>query len=313
MKLGLIGASAIAAKVTPVIQRIDSIEIVGVASQSSERGSEFATKHQVAFLGDYQSIYRNSNIDAVYITTANNDHEATIKDALISGKHVICEKPLVLRKDSAELLFKIAAENKLILIEGLMYRFHPQIIALKRKVLSNNYGRVLRVKANLSFDYGGNDMIKRRLESGGGALPDLGCYLIDFVNSFTEASPLVQQTTFKDSVSFNSYLKFESGLVAEITSSMAYPSLNTWEVICERASFSVNRYNPHERCESELTIINDESEKSIERVTSDGSGLDQFAAELINFGESIKGTVQPFISPAESISNADLLEQLIRT
>ena len=66
---------------------------------------------------------------------------------------------------------KLAEEKKLILMEGLMYRFHPQILELKKRIHSGKYGKILKIRASMSFDYGGIDAIKRRLESGGGALP----------------------------------------------------------------------------------------------------------------------------------------------
>lgn len=312
MNLAIIGASQIASKVMPAIKSCNKINLIGFASEDKVRSAEYAEKNQIKYLGNYEAVYQDPNINAVYITTSNDQHKSNIEKALLSGKHVICEKPLVLSHSLAVRLFQLAKDQNKILLEGLMYRFHPQIIELKKRVLSGNYGKPIKIKATLALDYGGESAIQRRLNSGGGALPDLGCYLIDFVNIISENDLLTRSTVLKERLGFSSYLQFKSGLVADISASMAYPSVNTWEVICEKASLSIHRFNPHEHIQSELTIINDESERTIEIIPASGSGLEQFVSEFKNFANAINGTTKIFVAPDESMRNAQILDQLLQ-
>ena len=312
MKIAILGASSIAAKILPTLKTLPMFEIAGVASTDRDRGSVFANDHGTLFLGDYQAVYQNRNINAVYVTTANQEHESCIENALLSGKHVLCEKPLVLTSAAARRLFELSKKMDLILLEGLMYRFHPQIREMLKHVHSGEYGSPRRINATFSFDYGTGLHLDRRLLNGGGALPDLGCYLIDFVSLISNGSPveIVQKMENQTAISFGAILKLKNGIIAEVRSLMTSPSINTWEVICERGSLSVNRYNPHEASESILQIVDDDSQLTSIKVPKDGSGLDQFKQQFINFHDSIVGKAQPFISADESICNAVLMDSI---
>ena len=110
MKIAILGASSITDKILPTLKTLTMFEVVGLASTNSVRGSAFAKDHGIPFLGDYQAAWDNRNIDAVYITTTNLEHETCIEKSLLSGKHVLCEKPLVLNSISARRLFDIWAD-----------------------------------------------------------------------------------------------------------------------------------------------------------------------------------------------------------
>ena len=123
IRLGLLGASNIAAKVLPSIRTVSEIEVVAVAAERPGAAEAFAKKHQIErFYGSYKECLADSNIDAVYISTLNNDHAAHIMQSLESRKHVLCEKPLIPTRAEAETSFALAAKKKLVLLEGFMYR-----------------------------------------------------------------------------------------------------------------------------------------------------------------------------------------------
>ena len=314
MKIAILGASSIAAKILPSLKTLPLFEWVGVASTNDERGLAFANAHHIPYLGHYEAIYNHNDIEAVYISTANSEHESCIENSLRSGKHVLCEKPLVLNAPAAQKLFGLSQQSNRILMEGFMYRFHPQIQELVKRVHSGEYGKVKNIYATFSFNFGHGPHLDRRLRKGGGALPDLGCYLIDFINLISQGSPIknIQKTEALTPTTFELQLQLENGIFVELRTSMLAPSINTWEVVCEKAALSINRYNPHERTETSLQIVNDESELTQVKFPSEGSGLDQFLAEFTNFHDTITGKTTPFISTKESICNAMMMD-LIRS
>ena len=310
MKIAILGASSIAAKIIPVIRTLGDFSLAGVASTDAIRGSTFANANEIPFLGGYSNVYEDKSIEAVYVTTANSMHEACIENALLSGKHVLCEKPLVLNLAASTRLFDLSRTMNLILIEGFMYRFHPQIQELVKRVHSGAFGRPIRINATFSFDYGGGPHVERRFQNGGGALHDLGCYLVDFVSLMSRRAPVKNVQIIEDHgpLSFGAVLYLASGIIAEIRSSMNAPSINTWEVVCERGSLSVNRYNPHDFTESVIRFVNNEGEFRYFPVAQTGSGLEQFACEFQNFYDTVTGNTSPFISPEESIYCSAILE-----
>lgn len=61
--------------------------------------------------------YSRQNVDAVYIGTPHPMHHRNCKDALLAGKHVLCEKPFTMDLEEMDELMKIAKQKKLFLME----------------------------------------------------------------------------------------------------------------------------------------------------------------------------------------------------
>jgi xylose dehydrogenase (NAD/NADP) len=312
MRLALIGASSIADKIFPAMSRVTSFEIAGVSSQDELRGRTFASRHDIPYLGLHETALTHPDIQAVYISTTNKTHERLIELALLNGKHVLCEKPLVLTGGAAIRLFGIAKERGLVLLEGFVYRFHPQIVEMLRRIQSGSYGLVKRIHASFCFDYGEGDPVTRRWSGGGGALPDLGSYLIDFMNLVAGGAEVhrVLHTEELTPRSFAVAMQLSNGVLVQLRAAMNLPSINTWEVICERGALSVNRFNPHESAESTLRVVDDESRLTSFTIASDGTGMEQFVAEFENFRSVIRGDASPFITAEQSIRNARVLERI---
>jgi predicted dehydrogenase len=87
--------------------------------------------------------------------------------------------------------------------------------------------------------------------------------------------------------------------------------LNTCEVVCDHAALSIQRYNPHEVAASEISVVNNDSERSVISVTADGSGLAQFVAEFDHFLRAVRHAEPAFVSAEQSIANAVLLERVL--
>lgn len=152
LKLGLLGASRIADKIVPLISGLDRLQIVGVAARSEDSARLFAVKHGLEkTFPTYDSCLADQSIDAVYISVLNSDHATLIERALLAGKHILCEKPLVLDGHEAQRLFEMARVRQLVLLEGLMYRFHPQIQKLLEFVNNGAVGQLQSVRAEFSF------------------------------------------------------------------------------------------------------------------------------------------------------------------
>ena len=89
------------------IEGVDVVAIVGRELASAERlGAGYGIE---TFDSDYRNVLRDPSIDAVHICTPNALHFAMAKDALLAGKHILCEKPLSTSIETAEELVKLAA------------------------------------------------------------------------------------------------------------------------------------------------------------------------------------------------------------
>jgi D-xylose 1-dehydrogenase (NADP+, D-xylono-1,5-lactone-forming) len=103
--------------------------------------------------------------------------------ALQAGKHVLCEKPFATSPTAAARCFDAAEAARWIVMEGFMWRHHPQTVLARRLVAEGAIGRLATIRAALSVDVPAGD-IRRSPALGGGALYDLGCYCVSAARLF---------------------------------------------------------------------------------------------------------------------------------
>ena len=88
------------------------------------------------------------DIEGLVIATPAETHYAMAKEALMSGKHVYVEKPLVLDIPEGEELIEIAADNNKTLMVGHLLHYHPVFVQLKQLAFSGALGRINYIYSN---------------------------------------------------------------------------------------------------------------------------------------------------------------------
>lgn len=185
---GIIGTGQIVRMMRPVLLGSPLLRIAAVAGSSPQAAAECAREFGAARgCADYRELLA-LDLDAVFIATPPHLHREMILAALAAGKHVVCEKPLVMN------LHELAeVENSLQRHPGLRFascssRFLccPPVRAARRMIASGRLGRILTVRLNISSEYpqpaAGQPEWKRRPEtSGGGLLMDWGPYDLDWL------------------------------------------------------------------------------------------------------------------------------------
>lgn len=133
------------------------IELVAVASRDPEKAEINAKNFGISkSYGSYEELLADASIEAVYLPLPNSLHSLWIRKAVEAGKHVLCEKPLSLTAKQAEESFHCAKQNHVQLMEGFMYRFHPQWIKVMEIVRSGIIGEFcLSSSASLRPGYAG--------------------------------------------------------------------------------------------------------------------------------------------------------------
>lgn len=91
---------------------------------------------------DYNDILKNPRVDAVCVAAPTNTHYELTKKSLLSGKHVLCEKPLAMTvKECQELKDLARAQNKVLMV-GHVFVFNAGIVWLKNYINSGELGRI---------------------------------------------------------------------------------------------------------------------------------------------------------------------------
>lgn len=178
IKWGIVGCGNIASKFTRDIALIDDAEISAVASRAVEKAQAFAEKHNARnAYGSYAELFRDTDVDIVYIATPHVSHAELSIQAMEHGKHVLCEKPLSLNAKEASAIIETSRRTRRFFMEALWTRFNPAIIEIKKRIDNGEIGEVKFINADFSFKVSGDlDSRVIALELGGGAILDIGIY-----------------------------------------------------------------------------------------------------------------------------------------
>ena len=144
-RIGIIGTGRIAERFIPEAKLVSGVSTQGVYNPHTDSALQFAAKWEINAYTKLEDFF--SVVDIVYIASPHETHYAYIKLALEYGKHVLCEKPMVLEKDKAEELFQYAKEQGLILFEGIKTAYCPGFNKLLGIACSGTIGSIRNVEA----------------------------------------------------------------------------------------------------------------------------------------------------------------------
>jgi len=180
VRWGVLSTAAIGInKVIPAMQRGQFTTVVAIASRDHAKAQAAAANLGIPKVyGSYEELLADPDVDAVYNPLPNQLHIPWTIRAAEAGKHVLCEKPLSLTVAEAESLLAVRSRTGVKIGEAFMIRCAPQWLRL-RELLSQ--GRVGDLRSIIGyFSYFNTDPanIRNQVECGGGALMDIGCYLV---------------------------------------------------------------------------------------------------------------------------------------
>ena len=191
LKWGILGAARVNERLLPAIIEAKNSQLVAIASRRA--GAAKATLEKYAPQGfkseylktvkcydDLDGLISDPNVEAIYCPMANEEHAEWAIKAIQAGKHVLIEKPMATTLKDIEAIEAAAKKNNVKVMEGFMYRFHPQHARVAELVASGVIGDILSVRSSFSFLMREARMyrINRSMVDGGGALWDIGPYAI---------------------------------------------------------------------------------------------------------------------------------------
>ncbi len=160
--------------------------LLAVASRSTERAATFAAEHGVErAYGSYPAIMADPDVDVIYISTPHPQHLQVALAAIAAGKAVLVEKTFTATVAGAEQLVDAARTAGVFAMEAMWTRFQPAIVEARRLIDEGAIGEVRHVQADLGVDrpYDPTDRLFDPAQ-GGGALLDLGVYVVSFAQYF---------------------------------------------------------------------------------------------------------------------------------
>jgi UDP-N-acetylglucosamine 3-dehydrogenase len=149
--IGIVGLGAIAKNMhVPVLSTFKDVAIKSAAEASVKRGEKFAKKWSIPEVyEDYNTMYDDTDLDAVFICLPNFLHYNATRSALEHDIHVFCEKPMGLSADEAYELVKIAKKRNLVLAVGYNRRLEKNYEKAAEIVKSLRLGNILQANGIL--------------------------------------------------------------------------------------------------------------------------------------------------------------------
>lgn len=226
VRWGIAGPGRMAQAFVKDFEHVPDAVPFAVGSRDLNRAQAFASQYglQQAF-GSYQELCACPEVDVVYISTPHPQHKAIALEAIRNGKGVLVEKAFATTMAGAQEIVDAAREAKVFAMEALWTRFQPVVRALHEVIDDGQLGTILGVQGDLyaQRDFNPDDRLFAK-DLGGGALLDLGVYVLQFAQDFL-GSPkdmIVSGSLYPNGVEAQAgmVLTYDSGALATLAVSL---------------------------------------------------------------------------------------------
>ncbi|MBQ8200852.1 MAG: Gfo/Idh/MocA family oxidoreductase [Clostridia bacterium] len=149
IRLGILGAGRIVARVMADMHRLKHVEITAIAARDLSRAQETAERYHIPHAyGSCLTLAQSPEVDLVYIATPHPFHAEQTMLMMRHGKHVICEKPMAISHHEGQQMIDCAKGNGVFLMEVMWTRFLPCVQELVRMIREGVIGEVRNISAN---------------------------------------------------------------------------------------------------------------------------------------------------------------------
>lgn len=257
IRVGIVGCGSISEfRHAPEYAANPQARLVAYSDPRADRAANLAARYGGRVAADYREIIEDPEIDAISDCSTNEMHHIITTAALEHGKHVLCEKPMALTREGANMMLAASRRSGKILMVAHNQRLAPAHQKAKAILQSGELGKVLTfttVFGHKGPEYWSADKSKAtwffdRARSGFGVTADLGIHKIDLLrylldDEFVEVSALEgvldkvdsagQPITASDNMV--ALLKTARGALGTLTVSWTYygPESNSTTLHCQ--------------------------------------------------------------------------------
>ena len=313
--IGFLSTARINEHLLEAARASDLVDVLAVASRDPARAEAYAREHSIErSYGSYDELIADPQLEAVYVSLPNSLHVDWSIRALEAGKHVLCEKPLTRRPEEAERAFDAAERAGGLLMEGFMYRHHPQTTRIKELLENGAIGELRAMRAVFSFDLlaaRDADDVRLNAELDGGSLMDVGCYCVSGARLLAGEPEHAwgEQVAASSGVdaAFHGALRLPGNVVAQFHSSLALPFKQELELFGAEGSLLVQA--PWRVDLGGDVLLRHGSE--VERIEVEEA--DAYRLELENLAAAIRGDTQPLLGREDAVCQARVIAALYRS
>jgi len=186
LRFGLIGCGDIGQIRARAVAQAGPFRLTAVSDLVEDRARSLASRHGAAVERSWQALVARKDVDVILVSTPPTLHATMCVQALQSGKHVLCEKPLARTPTECKDILKAAEANQRLLATGFNYRFFPSIQKARALLDSGLIGELDHVRSYAGYSAAthSHSWLRDADVMGGGALRDNGIHLLDLTRYF---------------------------------------------------------------------------------------------------------------------------------
>src|SRR5918998_4729409 len=295
----------------PAAARTEKVVVAAVATRGGKKSREVREAAPEAELfEDYDSLLENASVEAVYIPLPNSMHVGWTLEAVEAGKHVLCEKPFALEGEGAARAVEAAERTGVTLMEGFMFRLHPQTLRLRELLSGGAIGGVRQVVAEFGHRLDDPADVRGIGSLGGGSLGDVGCYCVSAIRLAFGSEPHTASAFARfdeegADKELAGLLEFDSGL-GIVSSSISSARRERMEIVGEEGRITLDAPFRADKAGGAMEVLH-----SGETSTETFEGADPYRAELEEFTTAIRDGRDPTVGPREILGNARAIGALL--
>jgi predicted dehydrogenase len=315
----VLGAAGIALrKAIPGMQKSALAQVVAIASRDIGKARAAANDLGIPrAYGSYQELIDDPDVEAIYNPLPNHLHVPWSIRAAERGKHVLCEKPIGLNAREARQLLEVRDRTGVKIGEAFMVRTHPQWLTVKEIVASGRIGDLRLISGHFSYYRRDPADVRSRVEWGGGALMDVGCYPITISRWLFGAEPtevvglIDRDPEMKVDRLTSGLLRFERGQ-ATFSCAMQLVAFQNLQIFGTKGRIAASFHaNPRDESRIYVDDGSDLAGGGIETITF--PPVDQFSIQADQFSEAIRGVGDVPVSLEDAIGNMAVIDALFRS
>jgi predicted dehydrogenase len=315
LRWGILGAARINERLMPAILEANNAQLVAIASRRTGASAETLAKYAPCYpnikaYDDLDALLANADIQAVYLPMANHEHAEWALRAIASGKHVLCEKPMALNVADIDAIEAAAQQQQVKVMEGFMYRFHPQHARVMEILDSGLIGEIRSVRASYSFMMRPARLYRlaESVDNGGGAMWDIGCYAIHSLRMFFKQLPkaVTALSHYAESgadIASSGVLDFGEGRFAQFDFSFDRARRCEYEIIGTKGGIKCHIVWQLPGNVPVISWWTEDGQQSEQRLPA----VNHFKAEIEHFSDCVLNGKAPALSLADARDNCRVI------
>ena len=306
-RVAIVGCGEISRAHAGAWKNLPEINLIAACDIKLKSLASFANAFDVAHTyNDARTMLEKLQPDIVVIATPPKAHLEIILEGIRNGAQaILCEAPIAMNANDADLMIQVTDKAGIILTEGLTYRHHPLTLAVKRHVLDGAIGDVRFVRSTFSTEITDRTNWRFHGDLGGGAARVLGCYCVDVIRHLVGAEPKTVSGcgTFEPvSDAWETMigtLDFGEGIFGQFDCGFGWSDRESYEVVGTKGTILVPRAwsNGDGSCNF---MLNGEA--------INVAGINPYRAEMLNLYEALSAGKSPLLTMDNSRRNMRVID-----